>query len=60
MRVQKIQVKNFLSIKDCGQVRIDEKITVLIGKNESGKTNFLKALESFNGDYQYTDEDLCN
>lgn len=60
MRVQKVQVKNFLSIKDCGQVRIDEKITVLIGKNESGKTNFLKALESFNGDYQYTDEDLCN
>lgn len=60
MRVQKVQVKNFLSIKDSGQVRIDEKITVLIGKNESGKTNFLKALESFNGDYEYTDEDLCN
>jgi len=60
MRVQRVQVRNFLSIKDSGQVRIDEKITVLIGKNESGKTNFLKALESFNGDYQYTDEDLCN
>ena len=60
MKVQKVQVKNFLSVKDSGQVQIDEKITVLIGKNESGKTNFLKALESFNGDYEYTDEDLCN
>lgn len=60
MRVQKVQLKNFLSVKDSGEVKIDEKITVLIGINESGKTNFLKALESFDPDYEYTEEDFCN
>lgn len=59
MRIKKVLVQNFRSINCSGEVSLDKKITVLIGRNEYGKTNFLKALESFDRDYKYTDEDLC-
>lgn len=54
-----MRVRNFRSYKDSGEVRLDEKITTMIGKNESGKTNFLKALESLNVGYRYSIDDLC-
>jgi len=60
MWIKTVHVKNFFSVKDSKEVELDKKITVLIGKNESGKTNFLKALEAFNSDYEYTEEDFCN
>lgn len=59
MRIKKFIIQNFRSIKNSGEVNLEPEITVLIGKNESGKTNILKALESFNSDYEYTDSDLC-
>jgi len=59
MRIKKFIIQDFRSIKNSGEVNLEPEITVLIGKNESGKTNILKALESFNGDYEYTDSDLC-
>jgi len=59
MRIKKIHIKNYRSILDSGEVTLDPKITILIGKNESGKTSILKALESFNTDYKYKEEDLC-
>jgi len=59
MRIKKFIVQDFRSIKNSGEVNLEPKITVLIGKNESGKTNILKALESFNIDYEYIDSDLC-
>ncbi len=59
MRIKKVLVQNFHSINCSEEVFLDKEITVLIGKNEYGKTNFLKALESFNIDYEYLDEDLC-
>jgi len=59
MRIKKFIIQNFRSIENSGEVNLEPEITVLIGKNESGKTNILKALESFNGDYEYTDGDLC-
>lgn len=59
MRIKKVLIKNFRSINCSEEVSLDKKITVLIGRNEYGKTNFLKALESFDRDYKYTDEDLC-
>ena len=58
MRIEKVMIRNFRSIIDTGEISLDEKITILLGKNEQGKTNFLKALESFGKEYKYTDDDL--
>jgi predicted ATP-dependent endonuclease of OLD family len=43
----KFQVKNYRSIKDSGVCYLADGITVLAGKNESGKTSLLQALEDF-------------
>lgn len=59
MLIEKIRVQNFKSIVDSGEVKIDEGLTLLIGKNDQGKTNLLKALESFNKNYQYQEADWC-
>lgn len=59
MRIKKFIIKDFRSVRDSGEINLDPEITVLIGKNESGKTNILKTLESFNEDYEYPDSDLC-
>ncbi len=59
MRINRVLVQNFRSINSSEEVSLDEAITILIGRNEYGKTNFLKALQSFSRDYQYMDEDLC-
>ncbi len=59
MRIKKFQIKTYRSILDSGEVILDPKITTLIGKNESGKTYTLKALESFEDDHKYVKGDLC-
>ena len=56
----KVQVQNFKSIVNSGEVDIESKLTILIGKNEQGKSNYLKALQSFNEDYKYLPSDLPN
>ena len=60
MKIEKVRVQNYKSIVDSGEVDIDSKLTILIGKNEQGKSNFLKALKSFNEDYKYLPNDLPN
>jgi len=37
---------------------MQDRVTVLVGKNEQGKSNFLKALASFNPKYRYAPNDL--
>ena len=59
MRIKKVLIQNFRSINCSEEVPLDRDITVLIGKNEFGKTNFLKALATFSTSYEYDDEDLC-
>ncbi len=59
MRIKSINTENFRSIKKAENISLEKDITVFIGKNESGKTNVLKALESLNRDYQYKEDDLC-
>jgi predicted ATP-dependent endonuclease of OLD family len=44
MRLVSTHISSFKSIDDSTLVSIDPKITVLVGKNESGKTAFLEAL----------------
>ena len=58
MRIKKVRIRNFRSIIDSGEISLDDKITVLLGKNEQGKTNLLKALESFGREYKYENDDL--
>ena len=55
MRLKSIQVKNYRSVEDSGAFAIDD-ITCLVGKNESGKTAILKAIEGikpFNKETKY-------
>lgn len=50
------QVKNFRSIDDSNEVKVDNRINVLVGQNESGKTAFLQALHKslpINGTSQF-------
>lgn len=58
--IDKIRIKNFKSLRD---VRLNlQQVNLLIGPNNSGKTNFLKALEFFGKFYQgdYNDKENFN
>ncbi|MBX3004593.1 MAG: AAA family ATPase [Anaerolineales bacterium] len=60
MKLAKAHITNFRSIVDSDPIEVEDRVTVLIGKNEQGKTTFLKALESFNTAYSYKASDLPN
>src|SRR3989338_8555734 len=45
MQIKSIQIKNFRSIKDSGVVADITKIFALIGRNNAGKSSFLKAIQ---------------
>lgn len=47
MKLESFRVKNYRSINDSGEVKVS-RITALLGRNESGKSNLLKGLESLN------------
>ena len=50
MQVTRFRVKNYKSIIDSGDCFLGNKVTILAGKNESGKSSLLEALEDFNAD----------
>ena len=50
MKLIKSRVEKFRNYVDSEEVKIEDSITSLIGKNESGKTAFLKALYSIKPD----------
>ncbi len=60
MRLKRVRVQTYRSIVDSGVVEIEDGVTVVIGKNEQGKTNFLKAIRSFNADQRFSPSDLPN
>src|SRR5689334_14226737 len=47
MHLDLFRVTNFRSIQDSGEVLVSQ-ITALLGRNESGKSNLLRALASLN------------
>jgi predicted ATP-dependent endonuclease of OLD family len=47
MKVRSVRIQNFRCIEDTGEFHLDE-VTCLVGKNESGKTTILAALEKLN------------
>jgi predicted ATPase len=46
MKLESFQVKDFRSVNDTGVIKVEERSTVLVGRNESGKSSVLKALQS--------------
>lgn len=54
--LSKIKIKNYLSIKDEETLKVNKDITAIIGKNESGKTTILKAINKLNGSKIERDE----
>lgn len=50
MKLIESRVKKFRNYVDSGELRVEDSITSLIGKNESGKTAFIKALYSIKPD----------
>jgi predicted ATP-dependent endonuclease of OLD family len=48
MKLKKVLVKHFKCIKDSTEFTADERVTCLVGKNESGKTAILQAMEKLN------------
>jgi len=44
MKLKNVRVRMFRNILDSTNVKIEEKVTCLVGKNESGKSAFLNAL----------------
>ncbi|MDI6715801.1 MAG: AAA family ATPase, partial [Actinomycetota bacterium] len=47
MKLKKFRVRNYKSIKDTGDCWLASDLTILAGKNESGKTAILEALRDF-------------
>ncbi len=47
LKLKKFRIKNFKSITDSGDCYLTDTVTILAGKNESGKTSILEALEDF-------------
>jgi energy-coupling factor transporter ATP-binding protein EcfA2 len=47
LRATRIRVQNFRNVDDSGWVNVD-RVTALVGRNESGKTAILQALHKFN------------
>lgn len=60
MKLKKVQIKDFQSIRDSNEFEVGD-ITCLVGKNESGKTSLLQALYKLNpildedGEFDVTD-----
>lgn len=47
MNIKKFRIKNYKSIIDSGDCYLTDSVSILAGKNESGKTSILEALEDF-------------
>lgn len=57
MELKRIEIKNFRSIDDI-MVEFNHRCRVLVGINESGKSNILRALSMLSSDINPTNEDL--
>ncbi|MCT3734738.1 AAA family ATPase [Elizabethkingia anophelis] len=56
MILKEIQINNFRSVKN-EKIVFDHNCTVLIGKNEAGKSNILKAIAAVFGKYNVSNKD---
>lgn len=56
MKLNRIEIKNFRSIKD-ETIYFDKNALILLGKNEVGKSNILKAIAAVFGEYVVSSQD---
>lgn len=56
MKIQTITINNFRSIKS-ETIQFDNNCLILLGKNEAGKSNVLKAIAALFGQYNVTNKD---
>jgi predicted ATP-dependent endonuclease of OLD family len=57
MRLKKLSITGFRSIKNEEILLLDDQITVLIGANDHGKSNLLAAIQCLNDDVQIKPDD---
>src|SRR3972149_302615 len=60
MKLTEATIVNHKSIANPIQLAVDDRITVMIGKSESGKTNVLHATRMALGSQPYSDDDYCS
>lgn len=58
MRLTQVRIQNYKSIVDTEWIPIEDDITTLLGRNESGKTSFLEAIRYFDQDREIQDREL--
>lgn len=56
MKLIKFRIQNYKSIIDIDYCSLSSPITILTGKNESGKTTVLEALTDFNSNREITED----
>lgn len=56
MELSRVTIKNFRSIKDA-EIKFSQNCLILLGKNEAGKSNVLKAVATIFGKYSVTNKD---
>lgn len=57
MKLKKTIITGFRSIKGTESLLVDDKVTILIGANDHGKSNILTALEYLNTEKVFTEDD---
>ena len=57
MVIEKVEIKNFRSI-DSLEFNFDKNFQILVGINESGKSNILKALSLLSKEYELKNDDI--
>ncbi len=55
MKIAKIKIKNYRLLKDF-ELDLEENLSLVIGKNNTGKTSLLSILEKFIGDRSFKNE----
>lgn len=58
MKLKKVAISGFRSIKKTETLLVDDKVTILIGANDHGKTNILNAMEFLNDEQKFSAEDV--
>jgi predicted ATP-dependent endonuclease of OLD family len=58
MRLVKFRIQNYKSIKDSGWCWLASDLTILAGKNESGKSAILEAIRDFDVDVKRIFEEV--
>ena len=53
MQLTAFRIFQYRNIEDSGLVHLDEPLSCVVGKNQSGKTNLLKALQKLNPHAQH-------